>query len=251
MLFREIQVSKSNLDEIKESILSLKSENWLPIILRGGDALSKIEWWNFLTNECRLVNDQRQYNYDESLEYTRWWEISNQPEKETSYAFSTTPQPLHSDNAWFGDPAEINFFIMQKQAKEGGNQKIYPLSRLMQDLDKEDKSLLHDLQNTEVTVMKGDGKFFNKTTIIKDTNDIPGIYWNYYRTQKENIEIEKLCERFFNFLKEKEKSDSVFQIHANTGDCFCFNDSKMLHGRTAIKAEKPKDRVLLQSMWYA
>src|SRR5205814_6664531 len=62
--------------------------------------------------ESILLMEQRAAQ-DPEMTPADWWEISYQPEKATAYAYSKTRQPLHTDNAWFGDPAQINFFIMQ------------------------------------------------------------------------------------------------------------------------------------------
>lgn len=245
---REFYVENTPKEEIRDLILSLK-DDWQPVLLRGtGHPPDRNYWWNFLTNECKLHNDQRQYKFDLNMELTPWWEISYDPERASSYAWAKTSQPFHNDNAWFGDAAEINFFIMEKQAKSGGDQRIYPLHRLLSDLEKDDSSLLNDLHNTEVVIQKGDGKYSNRTTIL-DLKQEPKIYWNYYRTEKEDPFVHELCERFFKYLAAKENTDSVDILHANTGDCFSFNDTKVLHGRTAFEATQPKDRILLQSMW--
>ena len=247
-MFREINIESSSNEEIRDLILSLK-EDWQPVVLRGnGKKPDRNYWWYFLTNTCELHNDQRQYNFDLSMELTPWWEISYDPERATSYAWAKTSQPLHNDNAWFGDPAEINFFIMEKQSPVGGEQKVYPLHRLLTDLEKEDAQLLNDLKSTEVVIKKGDGKYYNKTTIL-DLKSEPKIFWNYYRTEKNEPFVDQLCNRFFNYLVSKESTNSVEILRSNTGDCFSFNDTKVLHGRTAFEAKAAGDRVLLQSMW--
>jgi hypothetical protein len=177
-----------------------------------------------------------------------WWEVSYQPDRAAAYAYSNTRQPLHTDNAWFADPAEINLFIMQKQAKSGGEQTIYPLSRLIEDLSVEEPALFSDLCNTAVTIKKGDNDYFNQTSIIV-LGENPKVFWNYYRTEKPTPEIQSMCDAFFRYLEMKELTSSVERLRCETGDCFCFNDLKMLHGRTAFTAMMPFERVLLQSMW--
>ncbi|ALS99057.1 hypothetical protein AT746_12815 [Lacimicrobium alkaliphilum] len=155
---------------------------------------------------------------------------------------------MHTDNAWFADPAEINFFVMQKQAESGGEQTIYPLSRLQEDLLAENRSLYEDLISIPVTIQKGDDEYQNHTPIIVEHTQ-PRIFWNYYRTLRDNKDIDNMCEQFFRFLEKKESSSSVIKLRAESGDCFAFNDSRLLHGRLAFNAQKPRDRVLYQSMW--
>lgn len=177
-----------------------------------------------------------------------WWEISYQPDKAAAYAYSNTRQPLHTDNAWFADPAEINFFIMQKQAKSGGEQTIYLLSRLVEDLAVEQPALFSDLCNIPVIIKKGDNDYFNHTPIIVLGQE-PRVFWNYYRTEKPTPEIQSMCDAFFQYLEKKESTSSVERLRCETGGCFSFNDLKMLHGRTAFTATIPFERVLLHSMW--
>ena len=219
------------------------------LLIHKGDRLFDLDGWReFLGSACGMQLDKRQFNFDQKLEWVDWWEISYQPDRATSYAYSNTRQPLHSDNAWFGDPAELNFFVMQKQAEEGGEGTFYRLSRLIEDLQKDDPALLRDLTTVKVTVKKGDEDYANHTEIIKLAPE-PRIFWNYYRTQKHDREVDALCEAFFKYLEKKEATPSVERIRAATGDCFCWHDQKLLHGRLAFKASKPKDRIVFQSMW--
>lgn len=242
-------IDHSSLNEIKKEILSLRfSEE--PLMLRGGkNLLSADKWKHFLLNDCELNLDRRQYNFSEKLELSDWWEISYQPDKCISYAYSNTKQPFHTDNAWFSDPAEINFFIMEKQAKLGGGQLVYKASRLFEDLGSEEPGLFRDLCNINVTIKKGDGTYSNKTTILKNLHS-PQVFWNFYRTDKSQKDILKMCNAFFKFLENKEGSKSVSLIKSETGDCFVFNDTKMLHARNSFEATLPFDRILLQSMWH-
>ena len=245
---REIHIQTANLNEIRDSILALKNSEEV-VVFRGGSAeLSHSKWIEILKTECSLNHDQRHYNFSGKLEIADWWEISYQPDKATSYAYSNTRQPLHTDNAWFSDPAEINFFIMEKQASAGGDQMLYALSRLTEDLSNDEPGLFNDLCNTTVVIKKGDGEYFNRTSIIA-LDRSPKIFWNYYRTEKPTAEIESMCDALFQYLERKELTSSVERLRCDSGDCFCFNDLKMLHGRTAFAATKPFERVLLQSMW--
>lgn len=238
----------SSLEEVKNKILDLRLSEELVMIRKGRQVFSPDAWIKFLDKSCGLQQDRRHYSYSEKLELADWWEISYQPDKATSYAHSNTKQPFHTDNAWFADPAEINFFIMEKQAKLGGEQIVYRLSRLMEDLSKQEAGLFKDLCQTKVIIRKGYANYFNETTIIKNDHD-PRIFWNYYRTEKTDKHIKNMCEAFFKFLDSKEDSSSVEVSMSMTGDCFAFNDTKLLHARKSFEAKLPYDRVLIQSMW--
>lgn len=244
---KEIFSDKVSIDELKKAICGLASD-WQPIVIRAGNGYTKHDWKKFLMNDCGFSLDRRHYGFSEGLESSDWWEISYQPDKATSYAYSNTKQPFHTDNSWFSDPAEIDFFIMEKQAVEGGEQLIYPIERLIDDLSKEHQGLLDDLKSIEVIIRKGDGEHFNKTSIIMTDPELR-IFWNYYRTEKNSLHIIKMCEAFFKFLSLKESSSSIERLYCKSGDSFCFNDLKILHARSSFTASKPRDRILLQSMW--
>ena len=94
--------------------------------------------------------------------------------------------------------------------------------------------------------MKG-GKYSNRTTIIRNEDS---IYWNYYRTDKRKKTIRLMCEKFFRFLEQKEKTNSVEIFKGESSDMICFNDTKLLHGRLKFEARKKGDRILHQSMWF-
>lgn len=245
----EIHLDQVETSEVAKAILALAESDDALVIRRGTKRhLTRIEWSRLLQEECHLALDPRQYSYEENLVLEPWWEISNQPDKATSYAYSTTPQPFHNDNAWFADPAEINFFVMDKQAVAGGEQLIYPVSRLVEDLQSRDSGLLKDLCTTPVTIRKGGDDHQNITPIIT-LEDGGRVYWNYYRTVKTDPFVNEMCERFFGFLKGQESSPSVYSVRCNSGDSLAFNDQRLLHARNAFVAHQPRDRVLYQSMW--
>lgn len=239
---------KDALSRLADQILATLSKEEVLLMHGGRELFDRVGWKEFLASYCGFSLDRRAINYDEKLELMDWWEISYQPEKATMYAYSKTRQPLHTDSAWFSDPPEVNFFIMEKQASAGGDLTLYPVSRLIADLQREEPGLLRDLTSAKVKFLKGDAGHFNDTEIIKLAPQ-PKVNWNYYRRDKSDPEISRMCEAFFQFLEQKEDSTSVDRMRAGTGDCFLFNDQRFLHGRTAFAAEKPFDRVLLISVW--
>lgn len=248
-MYTEIHLDDIDLPGVAAAVLALAHSDDALVIRNGRHrSLSRAEWAQLLEDDCCMTLDARQYSYEENLVLEPWWEISNQPDKATSYAYSTTPQPFHNDNAWFADPAEINFFVMEKQAVSGGEQLIYPVSRLIEDLQKLDPTLLTDLTATSVTIRKGGGDYQNMTPILT-LDDGGRVYWNYYRTVKTDSFVNDLCERFFTFLKGRESSSSIYTVRCESGDSLAFNDQRLLHARGAFVAHQPRDRILYQSMW--
>jgi hypothetical protein len=248
-MFTEILLDKADLSEVAKAILALEHSDDSLVIRKGRNRqISRADWFQLLKEQCGLTLDMRHYSFDEEIALDYWWEISNQPNKEKSYAYSTTPQPFHNDNAWFSDPAEINVFFMERQAASGGEQLIYPVSRLINDLQALDPVLLSDLTSSNVTIHKGSDDFKNVTPIIT-LGDGGRVYWNYYRTVKTDPFVSELCERFFAFLKSQESSTSVYSVRLESGDSLAFNDQRLLHARSSFVASQPRDRVLYQSMW--
>lgn len=108
--------------------------------------------------------------------------------------------------------------------------------------------MLSKLSTDPVVIQKGNTELANHTNIIQ-VGGSPGIFWNYYRTRRYSEEITEMCELSFQWLNKKEKTDRVKQVRMEIGDCFLFNDQKILHGRTTFKANFVRQRILLQSMW--
>lgn len=241
-------MQNEQLIDIERKLLCLSDCETPQIFRKGLSIMTMQEWRAFLLERCYLKEDKRHFGFEGDLNSSDWWEISYQPEKASSYAYSNTMQPLHTDNAWFQDPAEINFFVMWKQAPKGGAQLILPLSRLLESMAHDAPALLSDLRSIPVVIKKGESSYSNNTTII--TNEVkPKIYWNYYRTLRTSKEIDVMCEGFWRYLGTIVNSNLVEKLYCQSGDCFAFNDTLLLHGREAFEAELPRERVLYQSMW--
>jgi len=276
-MLKEAHLGFEDIPKIKSLIDHVKISEDVLVIRSGAKIVSQQRWIGILGHDCGLTSDKRHFDPDwaareaerllregqsisgpssteripveRQMLLTQWGEISYQPDKATSYQYSKTPQPFHTDNGWFQYPPEISFFIMEKQVAVGGEQTVYAASRLVDDLQAESPALLDDLQNIKVVIRKGDHDSYNRTTVIRYDGQQPKLAWNYYRVVRENPEIDAMCEAFFDFLQGKVETASVERIRCETGDCMSFNDLHMLHGRTAFEAQNPRDRVLLHSMW--
>jgi alpha-ketoglutarate-dependent taurine dioxygenase len=176
-----------------------------------------------------------------------FWEITYDPSSSKTYAHSKERQPLHTDNSWFSDPAELSFFIMDTRSPAGGESTYYTLHQIIEDLEKSDKALLHKLSTVEVTIQKTKEEQGNRTRIIDLEKGL--INWNFYRVEKSNDTITEMCNDFFQFLERQEKAGCVPCHLFDTGDCYIVPDQKMLHGRKDFIATKKGDRRLLHSQW--
>ena len=244
--------------ELKNLMRSL-SGNYNPVLLRNGiKRMSQDQWFVFLNAECGFAVDSRHpvgessnwsLNDSYKIEHKHWGEISYQPDKAISYAFSKTRQPLHTDNAFLKNSPDLNFNIMVKQAIEGGFTTVYPAHKVINDLSELNPLLLEKLLTNKVKVQKGEGAEANETFILQDVDG--GLAdWNFYRTIKDSPLINSMCEEFFQFLEDSEQAGRVARVRMRTGDCLVWNDKRILHGRTAFDAEEPFDRILRQSMWH-
>jgi len=244
--------------ELKSFMCGLSSD-YRPVLLRNGiKRMSQDKWFVFLKVECGFkvdsrhpVGDSNNWKLNDSykVEHKQWGEISYQPGKATSYAFSKTRQPLHTDNAFLKDSPDLNFNIMVKQAVEGGFNTVYPVHKIINDLSELNPLLLEKLLKNKVKVQKGEGAEANETYILQDVNG--GLAdWNFYRTIKDSPTINSMCEEFFQFLEDSEQAGRVEKVLMETGDCLIWNDKRIFHGRTSFEAQEPFDRVLRQSMWH-
>ena len=241
---------ETDLPAVVEALTCVGPRNpYVVIRVSEGARLNREEWFDVLGTMCGWQPDLRQVNYDHELAREVWWEITNDSRKSDAYTYSTTAQPLHNDNAWFKDPAHINFFVMERQAKIGGEQVLLTNDQLREKLEAKNPSLLSDLLTTQVQISKGSHTEPNRTTILRNDEN-PAIAWNFYRTHRDVPAVAALVDKFFEFLNEMVELEEVEKVRLHDGDCIAMLDGSMLHGRTAFKVERPGERLLLQSMWF-
>ncbi|WP_165831898.1 MULTISPECIES: TauD/TfdA family dioxygenase [Gammaproteobacteria] len=239
-----------DLEQVAEEIEMLRTQGHVLHLKAGNVSFGSGQWYQFLTSLPFLKSDRRHFDVDSNLNERDWWRIEYDPNHDHTYAHSKTTQPFHTDNAWFANPPELNFFYLEKQAESGGHQLVYPIDRLLADLQKIEPELLNSLLNVEVTIQKGSELGGHRTPILKRMNEkTTKVYWNYYRIIRETQEIEDMCDAFFKFLDVQMHSKSVERLTSKTGDAFCFNDGLLLHARESFTAYQFGDRALLQSMW--
>ena len=135
---------------------------------------------------------------------------------------------------------------MEKQAPEGGESTYYSFSDIIHDLEEKNKSLFHKLTSKLVTIQKT--KTEKNITKIIDLEK-QKINWNFYRIQKDEEEINLMCDEFFQFLELQEIDGKVKKFLFESGDCYILPDQKFLHGREMFSANKKGDRKLLHSQW--
>ena len=110
---------KSNLDEVVSKLKQCASGTSALIIKNILNNYTLKEFEEFLTFRMGYLNDDRQFNLKNILDSKKWFSVYYNKNKSDVYTHSNTRQPLHNDNAWFYDPAEMVFLAFQKQAKKG------------------------------------------------------------------------------------------------------------------------------------
>lgn len=176
-----------------------------------------------------------------------WFDVIYDPTNDNVYGHSKTRQPLHTDNAFIGDPPQISLFIMKKQAPIGGESTLISFSGLVKLLEQHDPTLLADLSESLVTFKKGDDAEPNVCKVI-DLEERE-INWNYYRLVRDSDAVQLMAERFAAFLVQVENENWLTVHKFKSGDVYLFNDLKFLHARKAFEASDYGDRVLSNCYW--
>lgn len=234
-------------NNLKNEFLALQS-SCRPLIIRDSKLESTLkDWHSFFVSKCNLYIDKRQKSKKGESYLSDFFEVSNQSLNSNTYAYSNTRFPLHNDNAWYSDGAEIVFLYMKKQSMQGGESFFYPLDDLIIDLQKEEKELFKDLTSIPIKITKGKDNNFNQTTVIRKDGEWK-IFWNYYRTVKKDKNTRNMCDKFFEYLLKKLDSDRVLKIRLESNDSCAFNDQRVLHGREKFLAKKDKERIAYLSM---
>lgn len=162
-----------------------------------------------------------------------------------AYRHSKNAQPLHTDESYISDPADIMFFYCINKAEFGGATTFIDGPALVEHLRDYDPKLLEDLTRNEVCYKKAD-EFRRKPIISFDESGIPLFNYNYYCISRDETDFNKdLNKRFFDYLEDQiAYSYMVTEVYLNPGESVAWWDEYVLHGRNAFKAEKTNDRFI-------
>ena len=179
----------------------------------------------------------------------KWIEVrydANIPD-DAAYRFSKNAQPLHTDESYLSDPAEVMFMHCLVQAPAGGETTFVDADVLWQELQAHHPALATRLLNRPVRFAKaGDSRH---RPIIAQTPAGRRLNWNYHCVDPaESPENHALAREFRQFLL-----DHVANTPAETalalapGEAVAWWDDQVLHGRRAFRATATNDRFLLKS----
>jgi alpha-ketoglutarate-dependent taurine dioxygenase len=162
-----------------------------------------------------------------------------------AYRHSKNAQPLHTDESYIANPADIMFFYCVNKAEEGGATTFVDGPVLVNYLRSYDGQLYEDLVNNEVCYRKAD-EFRKKPIISFDKKGIPMFNYNYYCIDKNENDFNKqLNKRFFDFLQDQVAFSYMIEaVYLNPGEAVAWWDEYVLHGRNSFKAEKTNDRFI-------
>ncbi|MBD0276901.1 MAG: TauD/TfdA family dioxygenase [Flavisolibacter sp.] len=162
-----------------------------------------------------------------------------------AYRHSKNAQPLHTDESYITDPADIMFFYCVNKAEFGGATTFIDGPALVAHLKNYDPQLFEDLTKTEVTYKKAD-QYRRRPIITFNEKGMPLFNYNYYCVARDETDFNKeLNKRFFEYLEDQVAHSYLIQeVYLNPGEAVAWWDEYVLHGRNAFKAEKTNDRFI-------
>ena len=162
-----------------------------------------------------------------------------------AYRHSKNAQPLHTDESYIPDPADIMVFYCVNRAPKGGGTTFVNGPELVEYLERNHSSLLAELCTTKVRYEKG-GQSRTEKIIDLSNPAKPAFNYNYYCIDKsESQENKSLNERFFKVLQEEvAHSYMAKKVYLAPGEGVAWWDHFVLHGRESFAAFKTNDRFI-------
>lgn len=228
-----IDFSKSNLREMVESILHYQ----VTVIRHVPDTINPDDFYRKLASEVGLLVDKEEDPYTGQL-VSGWNVIEYRPElNNTSYKYSNTRQPLHTDYGFISLNLDMTFFYCEQQAEYGGATHFLNTELLIHLLQTYEPDLYKSLTTEQVMFGRPGNKVGSRTDKII-SQDATGILlnWNYYRVSKENsAEVLEMTERFHQFLEKRIVDAGLLdQVTLQKNEAVFFHDKRILHGRNSF-----------------
>jgi len=166
---------------------------------------------------------------------------------DAAYRFSKNAQPLHTDESYLSEPAEVMFMHCLVQAPAGGETTFVDADVLWQQLQTQAPNLARRLLNRPMRFAKaGDAR---TQPIIAETPAGLRLNWNYHCVDPaESPEAHALAQEFRQFLLDHISGTAAeVALQLAPGEAVAWWDEQVLHGRRAFRATATNDRFLLKS----
>ena len=224
------------------------------VYLRGlADRLPAAEWPAFYealteaTGHCLQLDED--FAQGSARTGHKWIEVRYDADipDDAAYRFSKNAQPLHTDESYLSEPAEVMFMHCLVQAPAGGETTFVDADVLWQTLQAFAPDLAARLLDRPVRFAKaGD---FRHLPIIAQTPAGLRLNWNYHCVDPaETLENHALAQEFRLFLLDHvNDTPAETAIQLAPGEAVAWWDDQVLHGRRAFRAEATNDRFLLKS----
>lgn len=162
-----------------------------------------------------------------------------------AYRHSKNAQPLHTDESYIADPADIMLFYCVNKAIKGGATTFVDGPVLIKYMQSNAAELLERLTSTEVRYKKAGENRTEKIIDIRDNGNIHFNY-NYYCVDPEESDANKgLNQEFFEFLQQfVAHSHMAEPVVLAPGEGVLWWDELVLHGRTSYEVDKTNDRFI-------
>jgi alpha-ketoglutarate-dependent taurine dioxygenase len=166
---------------------------------------------------------------------------------DAAYRFSKNAQPLHTDESYLSEPADVMFMHCLVQAPAGGETTFVDADVLWQQLQEQAPTLAAQLLNRPICFAKaGDSRTL---PILAQTPAGLRLNWNYHCVDPaETAENHALAQEFREFLLAHVTGTAAeVAIQLAPGEAVAWWDDQVLHGRRAFQAVATNDRFLLKS----
>ena len=177
----------------------------------------------------------------------RWLEIRYDADIPDMAAFrhSKNAQPLHTDESYIADPADVMFFYCLAAAPSGGETIFLSSEALLQKLEQRNPDLLDALRSTDVTYRKATNERTRPIVAI-DADGQASFNFNYFCVDRDqSSERVELNEAFHTFLQsEVVGTPLLHEVGLQPGEAVAWWDHLVLHGRNSFEATRTNDRFI-------
>lgn len=177
----------------------------------------------------------------------RWLEIRYDAEIPDMAAFrhSKNAQPLHTDESYIADPADVMFFYCVTAAPSGGETVFISNEALIKKLKADAPELFEALTTRSVVYSKSTNRR-ERPIIMIDADGQASLNFNYYCVDRDqDPELQAINQDFHDYLQTNViDSEHILNVGLQPGEAVAWWDHLVLHGRNAFEATKTNDRFI-------